>query len=216
MDSPCYTTQSLERLSTDELSKLAEKHGLDIPQDIERVFIIEELMYLNEDSGSRAGDIEDIYYIPKKRDISIVEVLVRDPLWAFVFWEIKKHDQDFYEAEPDFEGYCLKVIPLKEGSQQPDTAGEYIVSVGKDNAWYLGFPPDDRRFFKIELCVSGWENLTVLAVSQPFRMPRLIDIRNTGDVEIQALYRNPMAQLSGVNRFTMLRNMDRQLRLRGD
>ena len=220
MDPLCHTTQFLERLSTEELFTLAEKHGLDIPPDIERVFIIEELLYLDRDGIGNTEESEESPAQIKKHRISIIEVLVRDPLWAFAFWEIKGQDQERYGNDDDFNGYCLRVIPLKESSNEPDMAASFNVAIDKnDSARYLGFPPDDRRFFKVELCVSNWEDCIVLATSQPFRMPRLIEPRHDGgehkfDEEIQAVYRNPMAHLSGVERFSLLRNMDRTLRPR--
>ena len=220
MDSLCHTTQFLERLSTDELFTLAEKHGLDIPPDIERVFIIEELLYLDRDSAGNTEENEENPALVKQNSISVIEVLVRDPMWAFAFWEIKGQDKELYGNDDDFNGYCLRVVPIKEGSNELDMAASFTVAVGKnDSAWYLGFPPDDRRFFKVELCVSNWEDCIVLAASQPFRMPRLIEPRYEGgehkfDGEIQAVYRNPLAQLSGVEHFSLLRNMDRPLRPR--
>jgi hypothetical protein len=212
MDSPGYTAQSLERLSTNELITLAEIHGLDIPQDLERVFIIEELLYLERGGIGKAGEPDELS-LPKQHNISIIEVLVRDPLWAFVFWEIKGNEP--YVNHADFEGYCLRVIPLKEDSDQPDMAGSFFIPVEKnDSARYIGFPPDDRRFFKVELCVPRLENYNVLAVSQPFRMPRLVEPLRNGDGELQAIYHNSLAKFSGVEHFPLLRNMDRTLRPR--
>ena len=44
------TIPYLESLSTGELIDLAVKNGLDIPPGLERVFIIEELLYLDHDA----------------------------------------------------------------------------------------------------------------------------------------------------------------------
>ena len=173
MESPGYTTQFLERLGTDELVKLGEEHGLDIPADLERIFIIEELLYLSRTGIGKGEETEEV--LTKQQNISMVEVLVRDPLWAFVFWDIRGHDKERYESDEDFSGYYLRAVPLKDENGQPDLAASFIVTVGKnDSAWYLGFPPDDRRFYKVEICVPNWEDYTVLAVSRPFRMPPLI------------------------------------------
>ena len=222
MDFPPLNTQYLEKLSTDELFRLAEKHGIDIPAGIERVFIIEELLYIGKDGVGITEKTEENTTLPKQHNISMVEVLVRDPLWAFVFWEIKGHDEDMYEKTSDFGGYWLRVIPLKEGSNQADMAASFTVAVGtKNSAWYLGFSPGSGNFFRVELCVQQRENYIVLASSQPFKMPRLIEPKNFssvhgGDGEIQSVYRNPLAQLSGVEHFSLLRSMDRQLRPRSE
>ncbi|MCL1837321.1 MAG: DUF4912 domain-containing protein [Treponema sp.] len=205
MDFPGFNTQYLERLSTDELIVLAEKNGLDIPSDLERVFIIEELLYLDRDGIAGAEETGEHTLLLKQYPASIIKVLVRDPLWAFVFWEIKGQSQN--------DDYCLRVIPFKEDGVSPDMAGSFTVAVGADDSsWYLGFPPDKGCLFTVELCVSREEGCLVLASSHPFKMPRLIKPKHDGDGELQAVYRNPMAQLSGVERFPLLRSMDRLLR----
>ena len=143
-----YSALFLERLSTLELTALAEEHGLDIPSDLERVFIIEELVYLDRQGIGASAETEEKLLLLKQQNFSIIEVLARDPLWAFVFWEVREHDQELYEHDEDFDGYCLRVIPFKEDSGQPDMAGSFTVALDKnDSARYLGFPPDDRRLF---------------------------------------------------------------------
>ena len=214
MDYPRYRSQYLEGLSTEELIGLAQRNGLEIPPELERVFIIEEILYLDHDGMGKTENAIANTMFPGRQNVSMIEVLVRDPLWAFVFWEVKGHDQEIYENAAEFEGYCLRVIPLDENGSRPNMAASFTVAVGtKDNAWYLGFPPDSECPFKVELCVPQWENLIVLASSRPFRMPRLIEPHNGGG-EAQAVYKNPMAQLSGVERFPLLHRMDRPLRVR--
>lgn len=207
----------MERLSTDELIGLAEGYGLEIPAGLDRIFIIEELMYLGHNGNGKAESYEAHGTLPRLQTVSTVEVIVRDPLWAFVFWEIKGNDKEMYENIDEFEGYCLRVIPLNENNHCPDMSASFSVAVGKkDSAWYVGFPPDGGCLFVVELCVSRWENIIVLATSRPFRMPRLIEPRRNEDGQMQAVYRNPLVQLSGADRFPLLRNMDRLLRPRSE
>jgi len=222
------TIPYLESLSTGELIELAVKNGLDIPPGLERVFIIEELFYLDHDAEGAHHDINQVDVkhdtfkefatLPKQYHISFIEVIIRDPLWAFVFWEIKAHDRNHYESAPGFRGYSLRVTPLKEvslkeGSLQADEAASFIVSVGVDDyARYLGFPPEGGRCFKVELCMRNHEDYTILAQSRPFMLPRLIE--PTSNELIQTVYRNPLALLSGVDRFSLVRSEDRLLRPR--
>ena len=223
------TLPYLESLSTGELIELAVKNGLDIPPGLERGFIIEELFYLDHEAESAHHDIiqvdakhdafKEFAALPKQYHISFIEVIIRDPLWAFAFWEIKAHDRNHYESAPGFRGYSLRVTPLredpsKEGGLQADDAAAFIVSVAIDDyARYLGFPPDDGRCFKVELCMQNHDDYTVLAQSRPFTLPRLI-VGSTSNELIQAVYRNPLARLSGVDRFSLVRSEDRLLRPR--
>jgi len=230
------TLPYLESLSTGELVALAVKNGLDIPPGLERVFIIEELFYLDHDAEGVHHDINqvdaqhDVFkefaVLPKQYHISFIEVIIRDPLWAFVFWEIKAHDRNHYESAPGFNGYSLRVTPFKEGLSkdgdlkesrlQADEAASFIVSIDTDDyARYLGFPPEGGRCFKVELCMCNEDYeapFTVLAQSRPFTLPRLIE--PASNELVQTVYRNPLAQLSGVGRFSLVRSEDRRLRPR--
>jgi hypothetical protein len=219
MDSSCFAIPYLESLSTGELFTLAEKCGLDLPNGLERVFVIEELYYLGQDGENKAVEADDLEHreikeaaaLPKQYNISFIEVIVRDPLWVFVFWEIKKQDLDLHQKALDFSGYFLRVIPLKGDSFQPDLAASFTVAVGvDDSAWYVGFSPEDGRSFKIELCSRHGENCTVLAESRPFILPRLIRPQfNDTEEDLQAIYKNPLLQLSGIERFSLIHSEDR-------
>jgi hypothetical protein len=99
-------------------------------------------------------------------------------------------------------------------------AASFTVTVGKnDCGWYLGFPPNGGRCYKVELCAKHRNDYTVLAESHPFFLPRLIQPRLEKasmvidkDEEIQSLYRNPLAQLSGIDNFLLYRGIDRRSR----
>jgi hypothetical protein len=225
------TTRSyLESLTTRELIRMADREGIDIPPDLERVFIIQEL--LENDSLEVSPEPEERgklspVPLPKQYNITYLEVLLRDPLWVFAFWEIKRHDKELFENSGDFEGYCLKVSSAGSGlSPGRKTSGEraflpetvFTVSVGtEDTAWYLGFPPQGGEFY-VELCVRlrnprepGRDEmdllLKTLAVSRPFFMPRLFN-----PPENEEMLKNPLIRLSGAENFSFLRNTDRSLR----
>jgi hypothetical protein len=210
----------LEGLSTGELLKLADGFGIDIPVGLERVFIIEELLEMcfdDEEEAEFDGDIRSDFLeaaaLPKHYNISYIEVIIRDPLWAFVMWEIKSHDRDILEKAPDFEGYCRRVIPVSPTVPE----GAFTVPVGvNDTGWYLGFPPAEGCY-KVELCARRGTGLSPLIVSHPFRLPKLLEPvnHNAGlSKDFQHIYENPLALLSGVNEFPVIHFSDRDLRVR--
>jgi hypothetical protein len=207
----------LERLSTSELIKLADVHGVDIPPGLARPIIIEELMELaSEDEAKgeqkiqalRGKSLSDTVPLPKQYNITFIEVLIRDPLWAFTFWEINSNDKEWYEQSAGFGGYFLKVSPT-EGDAAAVADGIFTVSVGNsDTAWYLGFSPAGGSF-KVELCASYGETTEILAVSRPVRMPLLLN-----PLEYNREQGNALIFLSGIEDFTILRNTDRSSRLK--
>lgn len=212
----------LESLSTGELIRLAGEHDLDIPGDLDRIFIIEELLYPDHEVQDTNGDVnhhnidhdefEELAVLPHHYNISFLEVIIRDPLWAFVFWEIKAHDRNIYEHEDDFDDYCLRVIPLDEHSLQPKMAAAFIVTVDpEEGGRYLGFPPEDGPYFKVELCTRGGEKYTVITESRVFRLPYA---PHTTTLLLES-YNSPLARLSGIEQFSLIHSEDRLLRSRG-
>jgi len=169
------TRAYLKSLTTDDLIKMADNLGVDVPFDLDRIFIIEEILDIireEEERSSLSPEIEMVdsginesVPLPRQYNITFIKVLVRDPLWAFVLWEIKSQDKEQLEKSQDFSGYYLKVSPVggsTAGSSQPRTSGRdfhpnkadnvsrsildaegvFTVPVGtEDNAWYLGFNP---------------------------------------------------------------------------
>jgi hypothetical protein len=209
MDEFLFTRPYLESLSTDELVKLADCYAIDIPPDLERLFIIEELLDAgffgdeteDEKKFSGTADIREPAPLPKQYNITYLEYIIRDPLWVFVFWEIKSHDKEIYENLPDFGGYFLKVYSLESGEHI------FAVPVGVDDtAWYLGFPPDSGRC-RVELCVQQGGGETRLAVSRPFTLPVLLKPSDPRAPE-------SLARLSGAEDFPVIRNGDRLSRIK--
>jgi hypothetical protein len=219
----------LERLTTAELVKLADRAGIDVPPGLERIVIIGELLETLEDAGE-AVEKKPPFASEERRlpaasvpfpghyNITFVNVLVRDPLWAFAFWEINVHDRELHEKAPDFGGYCLRV-EAGLWSDDPKPAGprvkaaedsSFTVQVGAgDSAWYLGFSPSGGTF-RVELCAIRREESVVLAVSRPFSLPNLHE--PLGNRYSRASH-NPLLRLSGVDEFNILRNTSRSSRL---
>jgi hypothetical protein len=147
---------------------------------------------------------------PKQYNITFIEVLIRDPLWAFTFWEIKEHDREIFERTAGFEGYCLRVNSLGEKGAADPLPG-FTVPVGpEDTAWYIGFPSENTGGrFQVELCVRLGERIEFLASSRVFTMPRLQERAG-----LSGRCFSKLALLSGAEEFPILRNPDRKVRPR--
>ncbi|GHV78668.1 DUF4912 domain-containing protein [Spirochaetia bacterium] len=195
----------LESVTTAELLKLADREGIDLPPGLDRAIVIEELLEAGGKQDPGPDGLLDIQApppatapLPKHYNISYIEVLIRDPLWAFAFWEVNAHDKETLEQAPDFNGYCLRVLSKDNLS--------FTVQVGTgDSAWYLGFPPEGGRF-RVELCAMRKAAPAVLAVSKPFNMPTLPETNIAGEA-------SPLLRLSGIDDFNILRNTMRSSRL---
>jgi hypothetical protein len=239
MDEVHLVRPYLDSLTTQELVRIADSFGIDIPPNLERIFIIEELLdYARTEENDRDEEEpaieESVTYletapIPRQYNITFIDVMIRDPLWAFVFWEIKEHDRELYEKADLFSGYYLRVNQVaQDGTIRKDRS--FTVQVDNDDtARYLGFSEDYLRLsdelrssneqdpfppaqsggsFQVELCVGFGERGEVLASSRIFCLPKLPDqvglSREIAEAAIPAL-----AVLSGLNDFRILRNVDR-------
>ncbi|MCL2804412.1 MAG: DUF4912 domain-containing protein [Treponema sp.] len=194
----------LESLSTAELIKLADNYGVDIPAGLERIFIIEEVLEcVNAEKQTKEDIIVNPSYseavlLPKQYNISYIEVIIRDPLWAFVFWEIKGHDREMHENARDFKGYCLRVIPLNEGeTEQQARANSFTVLIDSSpiSARYLGFAEHSSKNsgrYLIKLNVIHGDTEYQIATSQIFNLPKLHE-----NESIAEMSGNPLVRLSG-------------------
>jgi len=210
----------LEGLSTGELIKLADTNGIDIPAGLERIFIIEEILECAnaEDQSAKEEIVVNPSYsesvlLPKRYNISYIEVIIRDPLWAFVFWEIKGHDREVHENAADFNGYCLRVIPLGENGEKGQLENSFTVPIGlQDCARYLGFAEHSSMNsgrYLINLNVSRGDSELQIASSLPFNLPKLYENEN-----ITQMSGNPLIRLSGVQDLSITKNIDRQSRIK--
>ena len=100
-----------------------------------------------------------------------------------------------------------------------DRDNSFTVAVGvNDTAWYLGFPPAEGCY-QVEICALREAEETVLGVSRSFKMPRLLEppgLKTAVSMDIQDVYNNSLACLSGAREFAVIRNIDRKSRAKGD
>jgi hypothetical protein len=237
----------LESLTTFDLLRLADSHGIDVPPDLDRIFIIEELLEIaslddtvptesnapaenkfpfdvsdGEANDASAETVTSVQLepvpLPKQYNISFVEVIIRDPLWAFVFWEIKTSEKEQFEKTQDFNGYSLKVSPwISPVDPSKARANSFFAVPVKpdDRAWYLGLTGgifrENQTLYKVELCAEVKGEETALAVSNPFRLPALPGESRSGRNSAEAP-ENQLVCLSGMEDFHILRNNERSLR----
>jgi len=222
--------QKLESLSTDELIKMADANGVDIPPGLERIFIIEELLELsNTEKREAHSDLEtgsangETSALPKQYNISFIDVIIRDPLWVFAFWEVKSHDKEIHENAENFKGYFLRVIALDENKKEivyddEDEDSSFTVPVNiEDCARYLGLAEHSSTdwnspssgCYVVKLEAMRGSSFVPIAQSEPFYLPRL----NEHDT-ITELNGNPLIRLSGIKDLLIVKNTDRQPRVK--
>ena len=92
----------LETLSFSDLSKLADEYGVDVPEDLDRRFLICELLDIVEESKLFNEDMvissdrssEENTVLPQGYNETQISCVLRNPVWAFVFWNISNSDNN--------------------------------------------------------------------------------------------------------------------------
>ncbi|MCX7024051.1 MAG: DUF4912 domain-containing protein [Spirochaetes bacterium] len=186
--------EKLDALSDDALRTFAEKVGIDVPPELERPFVIEELLEaIKEDSEDRCAAkdapvhvVEKIFsgseldefdaslsaapFIEPRYNETMIRLLVRDTAWAFAFWDVNDDEMDAIGAESDDPGFLLR---LMEESADYSIQGEHFdIPVGQtDMQWYINLPNEGTRY-RVDLCCRTRGKNRILARSNVVTTPR--------------------------------------------
>lgn len=179
-------TEKLDAFSLEELYALGEKLGLDLPPGLERPFVVEEILeVLEDDSEDRRAITDEALHVDEKKysnlrfdDIDLapgveeslparynetsIRAIVRDPSWAFAFWDVSDLDLAALQGEEEGASLFLRVAELDEASQENgsrdpgangDSHRDYfdIPVTESDLQWYINLPRPGVRF-RIDLC----------------------------------------------------------------
>lgn len=197
----------LETLSTADLLELAEEYDLDIPEQLNRRFIISELLEiaeeLNEETNQSANDdfeenpenFEATKELPSTYNETTIDVVLRNPAWAYVYWDISAADlQDVINVK-GFTKLLLRVhFWESETADKIEDFCELTISV-EDRAQYI-FLPAGKKYFSIDL-VADFSNVE----PQKLSSSRLVVIPAGAPViSLESLDKpvSPILQLSGM------------------
>ena len=104
METKNITLSHLATLSTADLLSLADEFGIDIPENLNRSFVIRELLETAEElqSESENEDISEVdgeaevlekkETLPETYNETEICAVLRNPAWVFVYWDISAAD----------------------------------------------------------------------------------------------------------------------------
>ncbi|MBQ0051946.1 MAG: DUF4912 domain-containing protein [Treponema sp.] len=119
MDNSLLTLQHLETLSSADLIALADDYGIDIPDNLNRRFIIGELLEIAaelqmEESAPAIEIVDDDLENASSEELPFtfnetqISVVLRNPAWAFVYWDISEAAVKQMEESMRFESLILR------------------------------------------------------------------------------------------------------------
>ncbi len=190
------TKERLQKLSTDSLIKIALNEGIKHIDELSREDLVEQLLEaMEEDRAERESSnnfairIEEKKYnivqdeeleaqekteycIPEKYQETTINLLLRDPYWAYAFWDIRDSDLEPLKKK-QFRGLLLRVnkIDRKSDGDAKGVGDSFEIPVkNSDNNWYINLPECGYKYY-IELVGKYNGGETVLARSNTIESP---------------------------------------------
>ena len=178
MDAEIINRAYLEKLSFSDLSKLADDFGVDVPEDLNRRFLIAELLELAEEAKS--SDDESMIIsaedgeapaakLPKNYNETQISCILRNPAWAFVFWNINDTDSAMIKSLTNC-NLMIRVCVLSAPDKlQPEEAFEINASTDTQEQYVL--LPAGSNYIRVELVYVAGNTGKVLAFTPVIEIP---------------------------------------------
>lgn len=137
-----FTRSYLQTLSTDALFALADQYGLFLSSDLTRHLLIGELLdlddgFVNDENGGEliAASIKS-HEAAYSYNMTEIRVVLKNPLWFFVFWDFHKRLFTELTEAKDFSFFSLRVHSL-----DPDDTSKSL------DFFDIQVPKEDRRHY---------------------------------------------------------------------
>jgi uncharacterized protein len=210
METKFLSRSYLETLSSADLISLADDYGIDIPDDLNRRFIIGELLEAAEEINQDCGHSENEMHaagsapvsesdtLPESYNETMICAILRNPVWAFVYWDFKESDVKRLRSQNSLTSLMLRVSFFdEEESQKPSEAFDVQVSLSDREQYVL--LPAGKKFVRIDL-VAEFRNQPVetFAASRMLELPHGCELLTKAlpgrDIKI-----DPVLELSGMS-----------------
>jgi len=205
------TRESLQSIPLEELAARARSEGYDLNGSVDRAalteFILETLTERARErqeensssvrvEGSKYEIVEgecpesvntDRFPIPERYDRTKIVFMVRDPHWAFAYWDLEEKAREKTQVDEESRQLVLRVhegeIPYS-GKSEDRNSFDIPIQPG-DSRWYI-YLPEPNRSYTLELVLIIDDKNTRLAVSNTIRTPRDSLIPNAAESHLEA------------------------------
>ena len=157
------TREKLQSLSEEQLKSIAKREGIHNHEDADREIMIDLILEaLEEDRNEREFNnnaamrlehkkydilrdeevdllTQDQFPLPDSYTDTRIVLLLRDPLWVYVYWDVNKTQLDELKEEPFFEGFFLRVYEFQGEEPSKDNIKDFFdIPVEEDDrSWYI-------------------------------------------------------------------------------
>jgi hypothetical protein len=215
MKNEILSRQQLESMTTADLIHVADEYGIDIPEGLDRRFIIGEILEafedLEEDEIPSEDEIsaeenhekgkkqEQPETLPETYNNTCIDAVLRNPAWIFVFWDVRESDVQLVEGNPNFDSSFLRVSFYEDKSAE-NSSYFFDVKIPLSTSEQYIMIPGGKKFVKIDLSVMLKDKVCInLASTHVMEIPsgseRIKNMQPGEHVEFP-----PLVELSGMKK----------------
>lgn len=209
METKILSRSYLETLSTADLISIADDYGIDVPDDLNRRFIIGELLEVAEELELERSTQSDMHIadsaaldteLPETFNETQVGMVMRNPVWAFVYWDIKESVRARFTTEADFKALVLRVsFFTDEEEQNPEESFDVQIDETVREQYVLF--PVGKQFVRIDLVMRYQSKPDeILAFTKKY-------VLSHGSPLLSSLYPGHEAQISELAALSSLKEL---------
>ena len=192
MENKVLSKQELESMSTSDLISLADEYGIEIPDNLNRRFIIEELLETSEElfNNFNLAENEEVKIdetenafpneLPTSYNDTEINLTMRNPEWIFVFWDISETDLAKLQSSDNFKNLFLHIAFYDSFDEDEKPLDSIEIKINLETREQYVFIPKDKKILNITLVASfETEEPKILASTRRIQIPCVNeDIKN--------------------------------------
>ena len=203
---------TLETLTSSQLIDLADEYGIDIPHNLNRQFIIEELIEVAKEIDENSNYKETIKVsddavntiateLPESYNETKIDVMLRNPVSLFVYWDFSEVQLKQLKSNKISIYLQISFFDSME-AEKPEDTFEIQINI-EDREQYI-LIPGGKKFVRVDLMQNTTSSMdAVLAVSSRLSIPQgseeFMNFHPGENLKIK-----PILELSGIK--TVLKN----------
>lgn len=203
---------TLETLTSSQLIDLADEYGIDIPDNLNRQFIIEELIEVAKEIDENSKYKETIKVsddavntiateLPESYNETKIDVMLRNPVSLFVYWDFSEVQLKQLKSNKISIYLQISFFDSME-AEKPEDTFEIQINI-EDREQYI-LIPGGKKFVRVDLMQNTTSSMdAVLAVSSRLSIPQgseeFMNFHPGENLKVK-----PILELSGIK--TVLKN----------
>ena len=199
---------TLSDASFEALLRLADNYGAEVPENVTRDELeeivaeameewqlehrsrnndsvrMEETKYDTQVIGELEPGSADEIELPESYNETRIVLMLRDPSWAFAYWDLREKDRITFQESDGLDGLILRVYSMDDADTRlEDARQQFDIPVTLlDSRWYINLP-DQETLYRIALVARTDESESLLALSNAIEVPRGAIADPQGDAE---------------------------------